>query len=477
MKNGGKPVVRVVQGYLLEVLKRVNAITNPATHEPLQIPDFSNIYQAAERLDSVADPATFMATINSLLGRASSVGCDAPTASYALSFPTDHHMHATMGTEWYWIGCHLNVVDPQGNTGRLSLLLSMEKIRAIGVAAQQAAGWSALEASIATNIVTVTVDMGPGKRSIHRRSPNVQWPVKGGVAHFSQPGDDDFHFVCGTDSLRGALNVLPLAVSVNDGHNMAVALELTPPSTMAAEKAFFLQGVPKPGSLTGGGTGFTPAPTPGLYYSWPQLQVSGTVTVGGICYTVVSGTGWIDHEVMMTSLDNPEGNVHPVPFAEDPAPYNGWVWQFYNLDNGQAFTGAGFIQGEMNDNPTLAYGYFLTPKDGGWEAIFINGQINLLYPNAFPSRVGTSSPAVDIPIVRAYRSVENTLLGKPLSGVATPWFFDGTFNGVNGALCAEFPADYIDLSGQYANGLGYMESVGFESGAAYQQYALALLKR
>ncbi len=83
---------------------------------------------------------------------------------------------------------------------------------------------------------------------------------------------------------------------------------------------------------------------------------------------------------------------------------------------------------------------------------------------------------VDIPIVRAYSGVENAFLGKPLSGIATPWFHDGTFDGANGAVCAEIPADYTDLPGQYADGLGDMESVGFEPVASYRAYALGRLK-
>lgn len=474
--SNGKPVAPVVQAYLKDVLAAVNGITDPNTNQPLQIPDFSDLYEAAGCLDDVVDPGDTMWTINTLLGRAGSVGSVAPTATYTLSFPNDHHIHADMGLEWYWVGCHMNVMTPQGETGRVSLLLSMEKLRAIGTAAQQAAGWSALDATVVANLVTVTVDMGPGKRAIHRRRPNVQWPAAGGQADFSQPGADSLYFVCGDDSLRGSLNVLPLTVKVNDGDNMTVDIVLTQNAATNVETAFFLQGVPKIGSFTDGGTGLTPLPTPGIYYSWPQLQVSGSITVDGICYTIVSGTGWIDHELMMSSLENPDGAVHPVPFVEDATPYNGWVWQFYNLDNGQGFTGAGFVLGAMNDAPTLSYGYFLTPNNGGWDAIFIQGKLDLLYPNTFPARVGTSGPMVDFPIVRGYSSVENAFLGKPLSGVATPWFPDGTFNGANGAVCAEIPADYTDLSGQYANGLGYMESVGFESVAGYRQYALARLK-
>lgn len=474
--GNGTPVAPVVQAYLKDVLAAVNAIDDPNTNQPLQIPDFAEIYEAAGRLDDAADPGAIMWTINTLLGRASSVGSVAPTASYALSFPDDHHMHADMGLEWYWVGCHMNVMTPEGETGRVSLLLSMEKIRAIGTAAQQAAGWSALDATVATNLVTVTVDMGPGRRAIHRRRPNVQWPAKGGQADFSQPGADSLYFVCGDDSLRGSLGVLPLAVKVNDGDHMTVDIVLTQNAATKVDAAFFLQGVPKTESVTAGGTGLTPLPTPGIYYSWPQLQVSGSIAIDGTCYTIVSGTGWIDHELMMSSLENPDGAVHPVPFVEDATPYNGWVWQFHNLDNGQAFTGAGFVLGAMNDAPALSYGYFLTPNNGGWDAIFIQGKLDLLFPNAFPARVGTSGPMVDIPVVRGYSGVENVFLGKPLSGVATPWFPDGTFNGPNGAICAEIPADYTDLSGQYADGLGYMESVGFESVASYRQYALGLLK-
>ncbi|MBV8659565.1 MAG: hypothetical protein JO142_17220 [Burkholderiales bacterium] len=477
MSGVSRPIVPVVQGYLRSVLAEVNKITNPATGQALQIPNFSDLYQAAERLDAVDDPASYMMLINALLGRANSVGFDAPAANYQVSFPTDHHLHGTMGLEWYWTGCHLNVIDAEGRPGRVSILLSMQKTRAVGVAAQHAAGWTDLDATIACNLVTVTVDMGPGQRKIVRRTPNLQWPAKGGAVDFSRPGDDRFHYSCGPDSLTGTLDVLPLTVKVRDGGNITIDIELTHGSNVARDTAFFLQGVPKQGSITGGGTGVTPVPTPGIYYSWPQLQVSGSLMVEGVNYTILSGTGWIDHQLMMTSLDNPDGKAHPVPFVEDPTPYNGWVWQFYNLENGQAFTGAGFVLGEMIDNPKMTYGYFLNPANGGWEAIFINGNMDLLYPNAFPSRVGKSSPQVDIPVVRAYSGVENIFTGKPLSGVATPWHSDGTFNGMNGALGAEFPADFTDLSGQYANGLGYLETIGFEPVAMFRQYALDKLKQ
>jgi hypothetical protein len=356
----------------------------------------------------------------------------------------------------------------------------MEKIRTVGLGAQQAAKWTDREVTLASNSVTVTVDMGPGKCNIYRRSRNLQWPLKGGVVDFSTPGQD-FLFQCGPDSLSGSADVLPLSVKVNDGDNMNIDISLTNNKAFNADSSFFLQGVPNPGAIIGigetGGTGLTPNPTPGIYYSWPQLVVSGSIVIGGNQYTINSGTGWVDHQLMMSSLQNYEGAASPVPFVGDSAPYNGWVWQFYNLDNGQAFTGAAFVKGGMNYSPTISYGYYLVPDNGKWKALFINGNVNLLSPQVFPPIAGNATPGVPeivIPMVRAYSQVENKLFGNPLSGVATPWYSDGTFNNPNWGLCSESPADYTDLSGK-SNGLGYMETVGFQPVADYRKFALDFL--
>jgi hypothetical protein len=389
-----------------------------------------------------------------------------------------------MGTEWYWLGCHMNVTDQNGRTGRLSLLQSMQKIRIVGLAAQRAAGWTDRDVTLATDIVTVTVDMGPNDRSYHRRSRILQCPLTGGVVDFSTPGEE-FFFQCGPDRLSGTADVLPLSLKVADGDNMNVDISFTHNESTDLATSFFLQGLPNlAGGVAGGGTGITPIPQPGIYYSWPQLVVSGVITIKGDTYTITSGSGWIDHQLLMTSLQNPHTKsdpkgIRPVPFIEDPKPYKGWTWQFYNLDNGQAFTCAAFVNGEMNLHPKMEYGYFLAPKDRGWAAVFINGENDFLCINSFPSIAGgppRTRSNVDIPTVRTYRNVQNILLGDPLSGVATPWYSDGTFNNPNWGICAEFPADYTDLSGKHSNGVGYLETVGFESVAAYRTFALGYLR-
>ena len=294
---------------------------------------------------------------------------------------------------------------------------------------------------------------------------------------FSTTGRD-FFFQCGPDRLSGSSQVLPLSLRVAD-ENMNVDITLRNNASTDVDKAFFLQGVPKTTRIDAGGTGLTPIPQPGIYYSWPQLLVSGTVTLKGEAYRITAGSGWIDHQLLMTSLENPGGAAMPIPFVQDPRPFNGWTWQFYNLDNGQAFTGAAFVTGEMDHHPAMHYGYFLAPKDRGWAAVFINGNNDLLWNTAFPVFAGEPPQPgtnVDIPIVRTYRDIENAFLGHPLCGVATPWYPDGTFNNPNGGLCGEFPADYTDLTGNYANGVGYLETVGFEPVATFRAIALAYLR-
>ena len=185
---------------------------------------------------------------------------------------------------------------------------------------------------------------------------------------------------------------------------------------------------------------------------------------------------------MMSSLRNPNDAASPVPFVEDPSPYDGWTWQYFNLDNGQAFTLASFVEGEMDYNLFVPYGYFVNPKDGAWETTYFYGSNTLFSPVQFPTLTGKSrykTPRVDVPMVRVYKDLKNDLIPAllPLSGVATPWCESGTFNGADWGLIAEFAVDYTDMSGNYADGVGFMETVGFEKAEDYRKFALEFLRR
>ncbi|MTI87512.1 MAG: hypothetical protein FH748_06040 [Balneolaceae bacterium] len=487
--NASQNVAPAVQEYLANVKAKVAEITD-SNGQPTKIPNYDELLKAAGKLDSVEDPVRFMNIIHSLLGRAGNVGSDTITFNkdkkpeYSLTFPADHHMHGDMGNEWYWIGCHLDVTDENGNAGKLSILDTMQKIRSMGKSTQTKNNWTDEQVSVCCNIATVTVKMDNGETNYYRRNPNEQWPLKGGTSSFSSPGEP-FSFNVGKDSFTGSTNVLPLTLKVDDGDNMKIDITLTHNSKLDVETAFFRQGSPI--DFGNGGTGITPLPTPGIYYSWPQVLVSGTVSVGGHTYTINSGTGWIDHQLMMTSVLDADGNPDPKLFAHTSKnyPLNGWVWQYFNLENGHSFTGAGFIEGSIPSDNTvpMVYGYYLSPnKQKAWDAVFIMGDLILKDYQNFPSICSypNSSP-VSIPIKRGYSGLKSDfnkpLLEHPISGQATPWYKNGSFNNPDQSLCTEFPADFVSATPEHhPNGVGYLESVGFEKTDEYRSYALGVLK-
>ncbi|MEE8585901.1 MAG: lipocalin-like domain-containing protein, partial [Acidobacteriota bacterium] len=300
----------------------------------------------------------------------------------------------------------------------------------------------------------------------------------GGSASCSAP-NEPFSFKCGPDSLSGSVDVLPLSVVVDDGDNMQIDLELTCQDSLQAAKSFFLEGKPVNGPC-GGGKGWTSILTPGIYYSWPQLQVSGTVSVNGKTLTVKGGSAWMDHQLTMSSLKNPGGKVDPIPFIDEPSPYNGWTWQFFNLDSGDAFTCASFMVSSLLVKQKVPYGYYLTIENGAWSACYItSGMIKLSQFKNFPVVIANSAPKFAhavAPTHRLYDNIENVILGDPLGGLATPWSGDGTFVDGNLSISSEMPSNYTDTTGKHASGGGYCELVGFEPVPSYRQRALAFLK-
>jgi len=355
---------KTLQSYLGVIKERVAEFVDPATAQPVQIPDYDSLYEAAGQLDQTGCPANYVRVIQSLLGRASSYDMETPTADYNLRFPGDHHIHPQMGKEWYFIACNLNVTDSKGNHRRMGVFIILEKHRVVGETAQKNANWTDDDALIFTSKATVVFENQSKKDEIFRRKENIQWPLKGGSIKYSKAGkpDEKFLLQCGRDVLSGSTNVLPMNASIDDGDNMKIDLSFNCKDDIAVENALFLEGIPK----NNGGTGITPLPTPGLYYNWPQLIATGTVAVGGEKYTVTAGsTGWIGHQLMMRSLKNHDENSHPIPFIDDATPYDGWSWQFFNLENGDAFTCTSIYTGGMNINPEVPYGYNIPSAWGG----------------------------------------------------------------------------------------------------------------
>lgn len=482
-------VATAIQEQLAIVKAKVGEIKD-SDGNAIQVPNYDDLYAAASNLDAIENPIEVMYVINSLLGRASNIGSETisfngGSTEYQLEFPKDHSLHGKMGDEWYWLGCHLNVTDENGNKGKLSIMDTMQKIRAVGMATQAKYNWTDEQTSLCCNIATVTVKMdADDETTYYRRSANKQWALKGGNVSFNK-ANEAFSFEVGPDSLKGTEGVLPLQLLVNDGDTMQIDITFSHSYFLNTETSFFKQGIPTKENV---GTGFTPLPTPGIYYSWPQLEVTGTIKVGGHTYTVDSGIGWIDHQLMMTSILNSNGQPDTTLFQKTLTnhPYNGWIWQYFNLENQTSFTGAGFVQGEIpaNNIVKMVYGYYLQPNvaNKSWDSTFVMGDIELEDYQNFPSICDKpKSTPVSIPVERTYKGVANledlSLLFHPIEGQALPWFSDGTFNNPNNSFCAEFPADFISGNpDHHPNGVGYLESVGWEKVSQYNAYALSVIK-
>jgi predicted secreted hydrolase len=467
--------------YLQQVRRRVGEIwTAPSQTPPAldQIPDFDKLLAAAGKIDGASpETAAYIASVVvTLLGRATDVDSENPPLTTPV-FPADHALHLSMGAEWYWVGAHLEVANAKdpGDTGRIAVLYSIQRRRAVGKTVQNLAGWDDTQAQIASAVGTVTVETS-AQKSYHRRLPNIQWTAAGGDAEFSA-AKKPLLFRCGRDSIRGSKDVLPLHMVIDDGE-ILVDLILDNKS-MARKDAFFLQGgFPAPG--------VTPVPKPGIYYSWPQLQVTGSIQVNGKSYKVTGGSGWVDHQLLAHSLQNAENAPTPIPFIDDPTPIDGWSWQYFNLNSGDAFTLASFQKGELNLLPLVAYGYYLTRDSTGkkWIPSYLVGVMGLNDFQQFPVNAGGGPPSqgsgtVSLPTAWTY------LLGTTSAGPVRlaliaqtkKWSGDGTFNNANGGLASELPVDLYDLSAGVpsGSGVGFGESIGFEPVAQYHARALAYL--
>ena len=429
-----------------------------------EVPDYlrSPIYPELLAAAANVDSAISVSVINNLMGAGRSVGCEVPTGPIQL--PQDHRLHLECGTEWYWISCNLTV-DGSNGLDRIGVLVVQTRNRAVSSDVQKAVGWTDAEAQVVDTAATVTVATR-ADNYIVRRNPNVQWaPLGGKVAFNATP----FLYQNGPDSMKGSEQVLPLAVHVDDGSNMQINVTMT--SDLPADKAFFLQGK----------DGITPEPTPGIYYSWPQLAVTGSVSVGGKTYKV-SGTGWIDHQLMMGDTNKPAPPAPPLPMPgwKPLQGFNGWSWCQFNLDNGDAITGAGFQVGTLKANVPVQYAWYLQRTETGWLPIYVMGMLAL-------DRFIPVLNEVVMPTAWTYQLTD--VMGGKLVDVgimAVPWYPDGSFQTgdlgvpgetpVNVALVQRAPQNAQTGAGLALTGTGYCECVGYEPPERYVERALLYLE-
>ncbi|MFC3067732.1 lipocalin-like domain-containing protein [Phenylobacterium soli] len=404
---------------------------------------------AAERLTS----PRALEVILTLLGAATSFWSKPPQTP--LRFPRDHAFHPGCGPEWYWLTANMDVAGTAG-AETIAFVMSMERQQPISPDVLARSGWTEAESQFLFSYACVIHTTPEGSR-VYARQPNLVWPPMGGI---TEMGGDPFVIRCGPDILAGSVNVMPLSVLIADTARAdPLIIDVTCTTDMPVESAFFLQGE----------DGVTPEPRPGTYYSWPQLAVSGSVTIGGQTHQV-SGKGWLDHEMMY-------GEVPPLhPLVPPPARWSappgilGWTFGDFNFANGDAMVVAGFQVGPLLTELPAIYGFYLTVEDGRWKKTAVEGVIGL----------GALMPLTAQCMMPVSWSCALVADGPPfeLTVEAKPWYVDGSFMSANLSVQGETPVG-LTLSWLGASeiipGVGYCESVGYEPPATYMARALAFL--
>lgn len=415
---------------------------------------YAEAYQAAQGLTSGS--AAQASAILGILGVSQFVDIDTPPGmGVPLSFPDDHRIHLENSDEWYWASA--NLIASDGVT-RIGVLTTTQNSRLIPQKIQALAGWSDAECHVVASATTVMIHDGTHSRII-RGQPNIRWLIGGDDVVF--PSVETRVYRCGEDVWTwGSEQVLPLRIQSRGGD---AAIDLTLTTDMALDKAWFLQAI----------GGRTAPPRAGLYYSWPQLAVTGTVKVGEQVFDV-SGKGWIDHQLMMATPPDAKDPPPPVPrhsAASLDRGFNGWQWCQFNLDNGDAYTGATFQDGTFRTNILSVFSGYITKENGAW------------VPNPIPAEwrfdalISTLHDVIQ-PTEWTYE-LKGPLPGDVSGGdvastiVASPLHADGGFIGaglqVNSEVAATVMMTCTPKSGPIltVSGAGYCETIDAETRAHY----------
>jgi predicted secreted hydrolase len=435
--TGKGPIIKLAPSYA--VANFLNSI--PVTDRPAAI--FPDLLAAAKGLTNARPDraAGVMAVMRQLLDTAANYGIDAPAAPPV--FPADHAMHLNWGVEWYYL-----IANLQAKTGeRIGVFIDFARDRAVSLDVQQQGYWTDEDAQVGFTMATVVVASRNGS-SIARRRTNAHWPIKEpGSLAFSKPGAP-FQYRCSPDVISSpSEEVLPLTWRVNDAPNMNI--NLTVSSALSPDNAFFRQG--KDGLTTG--------VFPGMYYSWPQLRVEGTVTTGGKTYEV-TGTGWVDHQSITKRLANPSHDL-----------FQGWSWCAFNFSDGRAFTAAGLqIKNVIEPTIALEAGFVVEPDGGNWRATPIAlGVVDL---EAFTPMLHN----VRMPTAWTWKTFEADRTTPKIQVRAASWNQRCDFEPANMVVISEAPVEVRALKDGAVLGSGYCESMSYEAPADYQARALAYLR-
>lgn len=275
-----------------------------------------------------------------------------------------------------------------------------------------------------------------------------------------------FRAALGAQSITGTGDVFPAHLHFEDAGDAGSG---RPPVVIdvdcAATNPLFLQG------LAGyEGTAGKPQTVGYYYYSWPQQQTSGTVTIDGTSYVVAGGLTWMDHQW--------GGNV---PVTSGPiSTWSGWSWFEFQFEGNRSLT--------LTNTHGPIPGGTVTPNPGFGTYIDESAGVTELVGATLTVTGYTPSPST----TAQYPSGWQLLVGGPLvAGVGPQGVIQLSVTPVAAvkpqALWMGGQVEYAEAAvsvtavGTIAgtpvslSGVGYCESVGFEDPALANARALAIL--
>ena len=386
-----------------------------------------------------------------LAGPQSSQGWDTVQAGPFL-FPQEHGPHWGIRNAWYYVACNLTYQDASGTAQPLNVLLAI--IRR-GTTPPTSAAFNqypknqtqivACEATVEMpgEYLTAAVAMDGFTSSLQFQAPSGSnpflWTAFDGKQLFGLNGS-------------GPNSMLPmncgLAFTSADGKTVTAQLTLT----TDANPPFFLQGQQGCAPCIDG-LGYR-------YYSWPALQVTGTVTVDGKVYTC-TGNGWLDHQwgARMQPLgyvDNLYLRAVAILSGSYPkviAPQ--WDWFFMHLSNGMHITTAVLPSaGFLSPNPMPLTNTTVVTVDPSTKALSIN---------TFQGGSVVYGGWVEVNCNMYASTWELTLPGMVLKVQATLPPPSGVSTGVDGQTFMEKGTTVTGtVNGVAVTGVGFAEAIGYD---------------
>jgi predicted secreted hydrolase len=392
------------------------------------------------------------AVVSVALGSAASWDSPLIQAARPLIWPADHGMHMDVEREWYFLVSSLEVRGREDM--KIALVTIPMRNTSVSPPIREELGWTPLDAQVVDSNVKMTI-VTPGESIDVLRETNVQAGICGGLELDYRP----FRTVIGRDSLIGGEDdpfpfLGQLQAHYEGGsEGKPVTIDLKHERI----EPYFLQGE----------NGYIPISDEAgyLYYSAAQLKTDGAVVYDGERHEV-TGVSWFDHQW---------GCAAPAPVAQPRSASYGWVWFAFNFEDGSALTLVGPHGLPPITEPTKlpVWGKLVSRETA--QTLDIEGRVLLTEYMASP-RTGASWPCGWEFALKEVGSV-----GEPqLTVNVTPWAKDqlGMF-----ASLVEFweggvsvVATDLNKPGVILRGVGFCESVGFETPKSYVERARRFLE-